>query len=127
MARNFLRWGSDWLEQNRTDTRTDSLTVRRGSSSASVRASVGTRSHEIDGGDGLVTKIESHDYLVLATDYVFDGVATVPMAGDRFIEGDMVFVVMAPDSAHQVWQWSDAFQKTYRIHTKKVGPATSGS
>jgi len=120
---DLLRTGSDWLETQRTEHLTRSVVYERGASSVAAPATVGRTVFEVDDGAGVLMRVESRDYLVLAAHLVLDGQATVPQRGDRIreTEGTQTFVyeVMAPGK-EPPWRYSDPFRKTLRIHTKQV-------
>ena len=120
---DLLRNASDWLENQRTRHAASTVKYVRGSRSADLLATVGKTAFEVDDGCGVLVRHESRDFLVLAEALVLGGVSTMPEHGDRVEEtqGQRVFVyeVTAPGK-EPCWRYSDAFRKTFRIHTKQV-------
>lgn len=61
------------------------------------------------------------DWLVLAADLEFAGVPHTPQRGDRITEADgTVWEAATPDTAEDVWRYSDQTRTLFRIHTKRV-------
>ncbi len=125
---DLLQKASDWLEDQRVKHMTRSVLYQRGTSSVEVLATIGKTMFEVDSGQGILERVESRDFLVLAADLVLDAQATLPQAGDQIREtqGTRTFVyeVMAPGS-EPAWRYSDAFRKTLRIHTKQIDTETT--
>jgi len=120
---DLLQRASDWLETRRTEHLTRSVVYVRGAFSVEVPATVGRTMFEVDDGSGVLVRIESRDYLMLAEHLVLAGQVTLPLRGDRIreTEGSQTFVyeVMAPGK-EPPWRYSDPYRKTLRIHTKQV-------
>ena len=120
---DLLRTSSDWLEDQRTRHAASTVKYVRGSRSADLLATIGKTTFEVDDGCGVLVRHESRDFLVLAAALVLGGVPTIPERGDRVEEtqGQRVFVyeVTAPGK-EPCWRYSDAFRKTFRIHTTHV-------
>ncbi len=120
---DLLRKSSDWLENQRTRHAASTVKYVRGSRSAELLATIGKTTFEVDDGYGVLVRHESRDFLVLAEALVLDGAPITPERGDRIEEtqGQKVFVyeVMAPGK-EPCWRYSDAFRKTFRIHTQQV-------
>jgi len=125
---DVLETASNWLEDQRTEHASRTVTYERGADSVEVSASIGRTIFDVGNGFGLVERTESRDYLVLTDDLVLGGGGTLPERGDRVREtqGTAVFVyeVMAPGKEPH-WRYSDPYRKTLRIHTKHV--ATEGN
>ena len=120
---DLLEQGSAWLDQQRVQHMSRSVTYHRGENSVEVQATIGKWTFEIDDGMGVLEKIESRDFLILTADLVLAGEVIEPQRGDRIKEpsGDKVYVyeVLAPGK-EDCWQYSDLYRKTLRIHTKQV-------
>ncbi len=121
---DLLGKGAAWLEQQRTKFAAQEVYYLRGDSSVVLRATVGRSIFDQTGSDGLVSRTETRDYLILAADLLIDDVADTAKPGDQIIEGGLedgfIYEVMAmPDEP--CWRWSDQYRLTYRIHTKYVG------
>lgn len=120
---DLLQTGSDWLEDQRVKHLTRSVIYQRGTSSVEVSATIGRTVFEVDDGFGVLERIESRDYLILAEQLVLDGQPTFPERGDRIRETDgaktVVYEVMAPGKEPH-WRYSAPYRKTLRVHTKQV-------
>ena len=120
---DLLEQGSAWLDQQRTEHMSRSVRYCRGETSVEVQATIGKWTFEIDDGMGVLEKIESRDFLIMAADLVLVGQPALPQRGDRIKEfqGDKVYVyeVLAP-GREDCWVFSDPYRKTLRIHTKQV-------
>ena len=120
---DLLRWGSDWLEEQRNALMAKPVTYVRGGESTDLAASIGKTVFRIDKGYGVTERYESRDFLILSRDLVVGGTPTLPQRGDRIREadGNLVFVyeVMAPGNEPH-FRYSDAYRKTLRIHAKLV-------
>src|SRR5690606_10953339 len=125
---DLLAQGAAWLEQQRTQHLAQAVTYRRGPSSVAVAATIGKTAFEIDDGQGVIQRIESRDFLVLAADLVLDGAVTLPQRGDVIEEPagtlTLLYEVTAP-SNEPCWRYSDPYRQSLRIHTKQVGTAGS--
>ena len=120
---DLLEQGSAWLDQQRVQHMSKTVSYHRAENSVEVQATIGKWTFEIDDGMGVLEKIESRDFLILTAELVLGGEATLPQRGDRLKEtsGDKVYVyeVLAPGK-EDCWQYSDLYRKTLRIHTKQV-------
>ena len=120
---DLLEQGSAWLEQQRVEHMSKTVSYHRGADSVEVQATIGRTVFEIDDGSGILERIESRDFLVLAADLVLAGVVTLPQRCDRIkeISGDKgyVYEVLAPGKEPH-YRFSDPYRKTLRIHTKHV-------
>src|SRR4051794_37527237 len=121
---DLLAKASSWLEKTRAKHASQEVVYVRADSSTTLRATIGRSEFEMDEGNGLVTRVESRDYLILVDDLVLDDQPAEPQPGDRIVEGDLsdgvVYEVMAPVGQH-CWRYSDPYRQTYRVHTKYVG------
>jgi hypothetical protein len=138
-----------WLEQNRAAFCASSVTYCRGSLSAPVPATIGKTTFEIENSSGIVTRLESRDYLIRAVDLLLAGFGglspeqlaelspsqldalaaeepTLPQPTDTIQEtfnGKTLTYELMPLGNQQSWRWSDPFRNTLRIHTKLVSEA----
>ena len=121
---DLLETASNWLEDQRTLYRSRTVTYQRGADTVDVPASIGRTTFEVDDGYGVVQKWESRDFLILAGDLILAGVQTLPQRGDRILETQAsttyTYEVLAPGK-EPPFRFSDAFRKTFRIHTKQIG------
>ena len=132
---DMLKNAAKWLADKMMTTNGFSVGYKRagtGNAPFPVPAVVGKTMFDVDEGYGQITRYESRDFLVEATDLIGPGfnLEDVPERGDRIIEtvtdtdgaGTTVtytYEVMAP-SGQAVWEYADAFRNLIRIHTKLV-------
>ena len=120
---DLLADGAAWLEDQRHQHLTQTVTYERGADSVQVQASIGRTEFEQADEFGVIHRIEMRDFLVRTVDLVLNGQATLPQTGDRIREtaGAQTFVyeVMAPGN-EPVFRYADAYRNTLRIHTKHV-------
>ena len=123
---DLLNSGSEWLGVTMRAHAAASVTYTRGSGSYAleaegVAATIGRTVFEVTDDYGLLTRVESRDYLIDAAELEAFG---EPQRGDQIREtlggAVQVFEVMAP-SGEDHFRYSDAYRRTYRIHTKRVG------
>ncbi|MCL4199601.1 MAG: hypothetical protein KJZ69_19060 [Phycisphaerales bacterium] len=121
---DLLSQGLSWLEDQRHQHLTRTVTYQRGGSEVEVQATIGRTVFEQDDHAGGLTRIESRDFLIRAADLVLAAETTLPHPGDRIIETDAIaaytYEVMAPGT-EPPWRYSDVNRLTLRIHTKHVG------
>ena len=121
---DLLRQASDWLEEQRTRHAASTVEYVRGSRSAEIPASIGKTTFEVDDGYGVLVRHESRDFLVLVADLLLGDGLTEPQRGDRVQETQngtvYIYEVTAPGK-EPCWRYSDAYRKTFRIHTKQIG------
>ncbi len=124
---DMLEQASNWLEDQRTEHASRTVTYQRGASSVALVASIGRTICDVDNGFGVVERTESRDFLVLAVDLLLAGVPVLPERGDRVRETQgtttYVYEVMAPGKEPH-YRYSDPYRKTLRIHTKHISTET---
>ena len=120
---DMLEQASNWLEDQRTEHASRTVTYQRGAGNVALVASIGRTIFDVDNGFGVVERVESRDFLVLAADLVLAGVPVLPERGDRVRETQgtttYVYEVMAPGKEPH-FRFSDPYRKTLRIHTKHI-------
>lgn len=118
---DVLRNAAIWLERMRTTHATTPITYRTADFDLeAVPATVGKTDFQVEGRSEVWQQFEARDFLLLAADLVHGGEFVEPQAGHQIIEADgTTFEVMAP-AGEPVWQWSDPYRQTARIHTKLV-------
>ena len=120
---DLLEEASGWLDEQRIQHMSKAVTYQRGETSIDLLATVGRTVFHIDDGTGVLERIESRDFLIIAAHLVLDTEPTLPQRGDRIKEtsGDKVYVyeVLAPGREPH-YRFSDPYRKTLRIHTKQV-------
>ena len=121
---NMLEDSSAWLEAMRKKHLASSVKYCRDGECVIVQATVGRTVFQIARDMNPFERFESRDYLVTATDLVFQGNAVLPRRGDTIREEQdgkvYVYEVMAPGTEPH-FRYSDPYRKTLRIHTKLVG------
>src|SRR3990172_3798713 len=120
---DLLEQASSWLDEQRIQYMSKVVSYYRGETSIDVLATIGRTVFEIDDGTGVLEKIESRDFLIIAAHLVLGSEPTLPQRGDRIKEtcGDKVYVyeVLAPGK-EPCYRFSDLYRNTLRIHTKQV-------
>ena len=90
----------------------------------SLTAVRGKTELETQEANGLHTRANVADFLVVAADLIVDGERFEPEAGDRITEtlnGEtLTHEVMSPGGTMDAWTWSDAGRSVIRLHTKLV-------
>ena len=87
----------------------------RGGEAQTIRAVVGRTVFRSTDVDGILTRIETRDFIVPK-----ELLASEPQVGDEIEFLGNTYEVLAP-SGEPAWRWSDAFQTAYRIHAKNTG------
>ena len=120
---DLLEQASSWLDEQRIQYMSKLVSYHRGETSIDVLATIGRTVFEVDDGTGILEKIESRDFLIVAAQLAFGSEPTLPQQGDRIkeISGDKVYVyeVLAPGK-EPCYRFSDQYRNTLRIHTKQV-------
>jgi len=121
---DVLHQGLDWLEGQRREHLSRTVTYRRRADSVEVAATVGETVFRLTEDYGAQVRVVRRDYLIAADDLVLGGQQVLPEPGDRIEEadGDRVFIheVMGPGGGEPDWRYSDPYRKTLRIHAKHV-------
>ena len=79
-------WMHDKLHGSATTPITYSRTVSDVTSSVSLDAGIGESQFEQAAESGVITRVESRDFMIRQSDLVLFAVATVPQEGDRIVE-----------------------------------------
>ncbi len=120
---DLLSQGLSWLEDQRHQHLTRTVTYQHGVDQAELSATIGRTVFEQDDHAGGLTRMQSRDFLIRAADLVLASEITLPRSGDRIIESDAIatytYEVMAPGT-EPPWRYSDVNRLTLRIHTKHV-------
>ncbi len=120
---DLLSQGLSWLEDQRHQQLTRTVTYQRGGDEVELSATIGRTVFEQDDHVGGLTRIESRDFLIRVADLILAAETTLPQPGDRIIETDSIatytYEVMAPGT-EPPWRYSDVNRLTLRIHTKHV-------
>lgn len=120
---NVLANASAWLADMRTKHAAETVEYECGGYRVSLAATLGRTMFEVDEGNGVLTQVESRDFLVKASDLVLDGQTVLPERGAKIRQtiGTVthVYEVLAP-KGQDVYKLADAHRNTLRIHTKHV-------
>lgn len=121
---DLLQTGSAWLEDQRVKYCSHKVDYARGSVTVEVNATTGRTLFVVDDGYGAQIRIESRDYLILATELILDSTQTLPQVGDQVREAadsqTLIYEVVSPGGEPH-YRFSDPYRKTLRIHTKLIG------
>jgi hypothetical protein len=121
---DLLQRAMTWLDGRRRQYLGREVLYQRGQETLTVPATVGRTVFETQSEYGVVQRTESRDFLISASDLVWDGVMLLPQRGDRIREsqGERMYVyeVLAPGQ-EPCWRFSDPYRQTLRIHTAQVG------
>ena len=123
---DLLEHGARWLDEQRHEHLTQTVTYRRGEVSVELQATIGRTEHEVENGYGVLEKVETRDYIVRAEDLVLGGTAALPKRGDQIVElhgeTELTYEVMAPGtrSGSSHFKYADTYRQSLRIHTKHV-------
>lgn len=118
--------GQVWLTTMRSSYASVAITYVRGVGSAATEitttASIGKTVFNVENGYGVLSVLESRDYMVEAANIAALG---EPQRGDRIKQtlddGKVhLFEVVAPNN-EDVFKWHDRYRLVYRVHTKHVG------
>lgn len=83
---NLLETASQWLSGQLDDNASSDVEYRRGSLSVSVVAGKGRTSFDAVDSSGVVTNVESRDFIITAETIVLDGIVVLPRVGDWIVE-----------------------------------------
>jgi hypothetical protein len=102
------------------------VTLASGTSSSSVTAIAGQSTFPIEDSAGLLTSLQTRDYLISATDFKLNGAPVEPSVGMTITETlagvNYVYKVISPNG-EAAWRWSDPQRIKYRVHTKLASSA----
>ncbi len=124
---DLLEQGSAFLDDQRHRHMARTVVYRRGTGEVELSATIGRTVFEQADDRGLISRIESRDFLVRTADLVLSGAPVLPKAGDLVREPQdgkiFVYEVMAP-GGEPPFRYSNPYRRTLRIHTKHT--ATEG-
>ena len=116
---SMLSKGAEWLERQRHAYLTVDIEYQRDAVRLPLRATIGKTVFEVTDDYDRLVRIESRDFLVRASDLIFDNQVVTPQTGDLIHEGDFTYEVMSPPGEPE-WRYSDVNRQTIRVHTKQV-------
>lgn len=118
---DMLANGAAWLAGQRRRFVASTVRYTRSPLSRDVRATIGRTVFELDNGSGMITQVESRDFIIAATDLNLSGSAlTVPQSGDRIEDAAGLVYEVMPFGTEPVWRWVDGHRIDRRIHTKQI-------
>lgn len=117
---DLLQKGLEFLESQRQQHMAQEVTYKRGADSVAVLATFGKTEYQVEESEGITVGAEVVDFLITAADLVIQDQSIQPKYGDQ--------IVVEGQGAHEVldlpgvgcWRYSDPYQMTFRIHTKKI-------
>lgn len=122
--RDLFREASDWLGQQQRAFCAQTVFYVRGNDSESFPATKGKSNHEITDSSGVLTNVETVDFLIDVADLELNGTAIEPKPGDLIVEGTLsegiAYEVMGV-AGGPPWRWADSYRTRYRIHVKYDG------
>jgi len=120
---DLLQTGVTYLLAALSSHASREVTYRRGATSATINATLGTSAFEQQQSDGSVMRFESRDY-ILSTPTVSATIG-LPQVGDYIDDGDIRYEVL-PVTTQQSFKYLDPFRLGLRIHTKKYDDSIAG-
>jgi hypothetical protein len=114
---NLLSTGAAWLERTRHKYLTSGVWYERKGKRIGVQASIGKTIFKTIDDYGHICHTESRDFLIRATDLIFDSKIVFPETGDRIIDSGFIYEVLSPRGEPH-WRYADINRQTLRIHTK---------
>jgi hypothetical protein len=112
---DLINQGLAWLKGQRELHMSASIEYRKGASIFLVSATVGKSTFNLNDSVGAQIVIKTRDFIVGA-----DILQIEPEAGDKIESNGEVFEVVCP-GGEPCWRWSDAYNRTKRIHTQFIG------
>lgn len=137
---------AQWLETNRRNFCASVVTYCRGELTASLPATIGKTTFEVENTFGVMERFESRDFIILASDLLLGGFGGLTPGEVMALTADEFAALLASDPAtpqpgdqiqetagaktlsyqlfspgHEpLWRWSDSFRNAIRAHTKLV-------
>lgn len=96
------------------------IQYRRGQTTAAFTGVVGRSVFDRHEASGLVTELETRDYLFPAARLQALTPAE-PQPGDRITDAGEIYEVMPPGPGMPAWRYRDASRSHLRVHTKRIG------
>lgn len=98
------------------------VTYQRPAASQSVtiaKAVPGRSNHDLTQDGMVIEQVKSRDYLIKCSDLQLGGVQTLPIKGDRIVEGSKTYAVLTMGTEAQ-WRYTDPSEQTIRVHTREI-------
>jgi len=116
---DLLQRAAQWLAGVCRGHMAHEVTYQRDQQQAVVPAVVGQTDFDQTNEYGVVTSMTSRDFLIAVSDLLLDGQPIEPARGDRIVDGEDTYEVMAPGD-EPPWRFADPYHQMYRIHTKRI-------
>lgn len=117
---DLLKSGLQFLESQRQQHMAQEVTYKRGSDSVVVLATFGKTTYEVEETEGITVGAEVIDFLIAAAALVIQTQLIQPKHSDQIVvAGQGTYEVLDLPGAG-CWRYSDPYQMTFRIHTKKI-------
>ena len=99
----------------------ETVTYHRDSASVDVTAIATQPDFAVENDEGLITRFDGLDWMILAADLILSGSSAEPKDGDQIrqtrSDGIYVYEVMAPQGLAP-FNWVGPYRLQYRVHTK---------
>lgn len=119
---NRAQRGATWRAARLKATAADLVTYTRGGETlADLSATIGTTTHDDIAANGMLTAVESNDFVITAADLILSAAVTLPVVGDVITWGGETYEVRPFGEKQRPWRYSDPHKVTLRIHTKRTG------
>ena len=119
---DLLETANTWLSDVMQAHAGATITYTRGDTELSLTATIGETATEQSDTFGAQLYGATCDFIVVAADMVANGQQIVPADGDRITVGAVTYEVNLGGNLDP-WRWGDPYQKTIRIHTRRLTPA----
>lgn len=117
--RNLLKEGSDWLQATQRAYCAEAISYQSGDVvRAGIPATKGRGQHEVDDQSGMLTKFETDDWLIAASDLTSE-----PAIGDTITDAGGIIYRVLNIPGGDCWTWANLYRTQYRVHSKFVGSA----
>jgi hypothetical protein len=123
---NMMKSAMERLNLQRNTYMTESVIYKRDGSVmvADLQATPGKTVVRLDQGYGATVRKDIRDFLIDVADLVLNDTAVEPEKRDEIIYDGRIYEVSSPGNDEPEWRHTDAYRKTYRIHTKDMGADT---
>lgn len=94
-----------------------SVTYARGADSVRVKCVMGQTQLAAESDNGIVTVVNSHDFLFLVSDLVLSNTNILPLRGDTITHSGTTYTVLTSGVDAQ-YRYTDQERKIIRVHTR---------
>ena len=114
---DFMARGMTWLNGKLRDRVSEEIIYTRGADSVSIQATLGSSHADMTDGTGAVRRERVNQaFMFSAADLILNGVATLPLDGDKITSQGVIYDVMPAHEPAQ--QFSDSQGNRLRVHSK---------